>query len=534
MPRVLQFVNDQATGAVGVEKSRLSDRAAALGIAALMLVGATLRLIVAGQSLFADELSTYWVVIEHGFGGMLSTINGDAEITPPLYFIASWLTTRLGVTPELLRAPSLVAGIATIPLIYLVGCRTVGRTAALLAATLTTLSPFAIYYSAEARGYALMIAFVVGSTLAMLLAVDRGERRWWVVYAVCICAAMYSQYTAIFALGAQFLWLLWAHPPARRDVLLATGVAVIGFLPWTTGLLNDINSPTTDVLNYLSQTDARLVRIELAHWVIGYPQLLPHTGLRAVPGVPALVALVAGVAVALIGVAVRAFRTPGPITATFRIDRRWVLVGALLISAPAGELLYGAVGTNLFSVRDIGVSWPALALALGGIVAAAGQPLRAVSAGLLVICFALAASRMLEPRVQRPDYAGAAAFVDRTARPGDAIVDATSISPAPLTGFDAAYHGRLPVFHASKPAVPGANPFSAAGRPQPALMASRAAAAAPHGRIFVITGEPPEAQPAGMNVTPIVTETLRRSYPRATAKVLDGTIHIVVLELAPR
>ena len=54
---------------------------------------------------------------------------------------------------------------------------------------------------------------------------------------------MYSQYTAIFALGAQFLWLLWAHPPARRDVLLATGVAVIGFLPWTTGLLNDINRP---------------------------------------------------------------------------------------------------------------------------------------------------------------------------------------------------------------------------------------------------------------------------------------------------
>ena len=230
----------------------------------------------------------------------------------------------------------------------------------------------------------------------------------------------------------------------------------------------------------------------------------------------------------------RAFRTPGPITATFRIDRRWVLVGALLISAPAGELLYGAVGTNLFSVRDLGVSWPALALALGGIVAAAGQPLRAVSAGLLGSASRSPRAGCSSRRVQRPDYAGAAAFVDRTARPGDAIVDATSISPAPLTGFDAAYHGRLPVFHASKPAVPGANPFSAAGRPQPALMASRAAAAAPHGRIFVITGEPPEAQPAGMNVTPIVTETLRRSYPRATAKVLDGTIHIVALELAPR
>ncbi len=51
--------------------------------------------------------------------------------------------------------------------------RTVGRRAALVAAALTALSPFLIFYSAEARGYELMIALVLVSTLALLRAVEQ-------------------------------------------------------------------------------------------------------------------------------------------------------------------------------------------------------------------------------------------------------------------------------------------------------------------------------------------------------------------------
>src|SRR5207302_2677690 len=93
-----------------------------------------------------------------------------AEITPPLSFLASWLSTRAGTSPELLRLPALIAGTATIPLVYLLGLRTVGRRAALLAAPLTALSPLMIYYSAEARAYGLMMFFLLGATLSLLLA----------------------------------------------------------------------------------------------------------------------------------------------------------------------------------------------------------------------------------------------------------------------------------------------------------------------------------------------------------------------------
>src|SRR5215207_5719297 len=172
-------------------------------VAALTAVGVALRLAVAQQSLFADELSTRFVVAGRGLADVVSVVHTDAEITPPLYFVATWLTTRLGLTPELLRAPSLLAGAVAIPLVYLLGVRTVGRRAALVGAALTTFSPFMVFFSAQARGYELMIALVLGSTLCMLVAVERGGARWWAAYAACACGAVYTHYTSTFALAAQ-------------------------------------------------------------------------------------------------------------------------------------------------------------------------------------------------------------------------------------------------------------------------------------------------------------------------------------------
>lgn len=54
---------------------------------------------------------------------MLSSIRSDDEITPPLYFIFAWLSMKLGSDPEWVRLPSLLAGTAVIPLVYLVGAR---------------------------------------------------------------------------------------------------------------------------------------------------------------------------------------------------------------------------------------------------------------------------------------------------------------------------------------------------------------------------------------------------------------------------
>src|SRR5918997_2957510 len=157
-----------------------ASRIPVLGVALLTLLGVALRLPLLNDSLVADELSTRWMITAGGLGDVIAKVHTDAEITPPLSFVLSWLTTRPELSPELLRLPSFIAGAATIPLIYAVGARTVGRGAALLAAALAALSPFLIFYSTEARSYALLVAFVLVSTLALLVAVEGGRTRWWV------------------------------------------------------------------------------------------------------------------------------------------------------------------------------------------------------------------------------------------------------------------------------------------------------------------------------------------------------------------
>ena len=90
-------------------------------------VGFGLRVAVARQDLFADELSTYWIVANNDLDGVISVVNSDAEITPPLSFVARLADTQMRAVARVLRVPSLLAGTLTIPAVYWLGMRTVGR-----------------------------------------------------------------------------------------------------------------------------------------------------------------------------------------------------------------------------------------------------------------------------------------------------------------------------------------------------------------------------------------------------------------------
>lgn len=454
-------------------------------VAALTVLGVAVRIAVAHQPLFADELSTYWIVTTHGLSGVVSTVHTDAEITPPLSFVLTWLTSRIGHAPELVRAPSLIAGTLSIPLVYLLGRRTVGRPAALVATALTAFSPFMIYYSAEARAYGLIMAFVLVSTLAMLVAVDTRRRRWWVVYAAASCAAVYTHYTCVFALAAQLLWLLWAHPEARRPAILANAGAVVGFLPWTTGLIADFTSPTSEILSALSPFTPHDIRLTLEHWAIGYPYVWVAR-LPEMPGTPALVLLGLAVILAVAAIAARLVRD-APRHTRIAVERRLVLVVAILLAAPVGEAIVSAVGTNLFGVRNLAASWPALALVLAALMVGAGPRLRAAATAMAVVAFALAAAKMLNDSYARPDYRAAAQFVDARARPGDVVVDATAVlSPGPLSALDVALQRPHRIERAAAPAERD-HPFGFFDPIVPLGQAiSRAVTAAGGHRVFLV------------------------------------------------
>lgn len=492
-------------------------RWAPLSVVALTAIGFLLRLAQFDQSLLADELSTYWIIRDNSLGAVLSDIHSDYEITPPLYFALAWLSDQIGSGPEWVRLPSLIAATATIPLLYMVGARTVGRTAALLATAIFALSPFMIYYAGEARSYALMVALLTASTLALLIALESGRRRWWVLHAVCAAGAMLSHYTAAFPLAAQFAWAVWAHREALRPLIAANLGAVVLFSPWIPGLIADSGSPTTGILSVLQPFEPGKVREALESWTVGYP----YEGLGTVPGAVAGTLIVAGFAIATVAGSVRiiggARRSRSPARAwEGRLPAGVVLAIALALAAPVGEAVWSLLGDNLFGARNLSASAPGLHLSAGALLAAAGPLAAAVCGALVVAGFALAAEKTLDSGLDRPGYEQAAEAIENRAAPGDVIVDTATFTPVPLTGLDVYLppghpEYRLGMFVSDEPFRVGDVV------PDPARMGARAIRAARGGQIFLVAYLPDDYL-AG--ATPLLADLIDQRR-RLAAEFLD-------------
>jgi 4-amino-4-deoxy-L-arabinose transferase-like glycosyltransferase len=235
-----------------------SPRAVWLLVGAITAVGLLLCLPSYNDSLFGDELSTYFIVSGHSLGHALYLLRDHSiDLNPPLLFALAWTAAKLGDHAQLIALPSLLAGTAMIPFTYLLGLRTIGRPAALVGAALTALSPFLIFYSTEAHAYAMMALLTVLAAPALWQALDGGGIRWWAAYAACSCVGLYTSYLSVFPLAALFIWALWDGDGRRRALLMANIAAAIGFLPWLPTFIKETHSPGASVPDFLTRHAAQ-------------------------------------------------------------------------------------------------------------------------------------------------------------------------------------------------------------------------------------------------------------------------------------
>jgi hypothetical protein len=468
----------------------LDARAAAVAVGLVTLLGLALRLIHLDKTFVGDELSTLYVIKGHSLLDSMRMVSSDAEISPPLYFALAWLFTKLSSVPEMARLPALLAGTISIPLIYMVGRRAISRTAGVIAAVVMALNPFMIFYSTDARAYTVAIALLLGSTLALLLAVQDGRRRWWVAYAAMTCLCMYAHYTTAFVLGAQLLWLLWAHREAWRAALAANVGAAVAFLPWVPSLLEDFRSPTIDILSQLQGDGFDVKREAFEAWAFGYP--FNTTG--RVPGEIALTVGIAGLAIAAAFVAVRmlaprfaAARDRGlnrpPATAE---PRGMSLVLLLFLATPvaeAGLLFLG--GSDLLGARNLNTASSGFALSIGALLVAVGPMIGAVCAAAVLAAFAVGAVKSTETTTSTIDFRSAAEYIDAHAEPDDVVVDMLSpvLAPVPLTPIDVYLSPRPNEYRAYL--TEGPPPFLNFP-PDPVPILTEALEAARGGRLFLV------------------------------------------------
>jgi mannosyltransferase len=195
-------------------------RSQLLVVAALTLVGAALRFpTLDRQSYWLDELVSA-SLLDRGLGDVLGQVP-RTEATPFVYYVVAWAWSSVFGTGEVgLRSLSALAGTATIPVAYGAGAVLVSRRAGVVAAALVATNPFLVWYSQEARSYALLALLAAGSVLAFGLALRRGTR-WLIAWAALSALAVATHYFAVFVVAAEALWLLLRLRP-RRSVVLAS------------------------------------------------------------------------------------------------------------------------------------------------------------------------------------------------------------------------------------------------------------------------------------------------------------------------
>jgi uncharacterized membrane protein len=194
----------------------------------IIFLGLIFRLISLNQSLWLDEATTALVAkmsISDMFSKFLS-----ADFHPPLYYLIMKIWTAVfGYLEISLRIPSIVFGLGTIYFIYLIGKKLINKKVGIVASILLSTSGLAIYYSQEARMYALA-AFLVSCSIYFLL-----EKKW-IIFSVIVALTGMTDYVSLFIIPV-FLVIGWKH---RKKVIFSFVPLIAALILWSPFFLKQI------------------------------------------------------------------------------------------------------------------------------------------------------------------------------------------------------------------------------------------------------------------------------------------------------
>lgn len=205
-------------------------------VAALTAAAGAVR-VVSTRGLWVDEAITV-AQARLPFDQMLEQLR-STDVHPPLHHAIVWLLVQtVGTGEAIVRAPSMIAGALLVPVVFGLGSSLYGRRTGLIAAAFISVAPFAVWYSQEARMYALFMLFATMAVWAQVAILkgdrDTGGGRWaWAAYVLSTAAMAWTQWFAVVPIAAQQLVFAGAlvqrrHDRTRRRRFLLVWAAALG------------------------------------------------------------------------------------------------------------------------------------------------------------------------------------------------------------------------------------------------------------------------------------------------------------------
>ena len=228
-----------------------------LALIGITVLGAVIRFSTLGvQNFWIDEAATV-ALVKQNFGSMLATLP-HSESNPPLYYAVAWVWARIAGTGEFgLRSLSALFGTAAVPVVYLAASRLTSRRIALFCALLAAVSPVLVWFSQEARAYALLFFLFALSLWIWAWAIQDHRARVLAGWAAVCVAALLTHYFAVFFVTAEAITLILLAP-RRRPALFAVAAVGVGGASILPLALKQANQ---GVLKWIAQVPLR-TRIE--------------------------------------------------------------------------------------------------------------------------------------------------------------------------------------------------------------------------------------------------------------------------------
>lgn len=407
---------------------------------AIVVLAAVLRFVhIGAQSLWIDEYLTLeaatpkseysmWEILRHNIHG-------------PLHAFVVFLFRAVSVNDGWLRVPSALAGIATVPLLFVWIRPRFGARAALWGALLLAVNPLHVHYSQELRNYAFAVLFVLAGAVGVDRMLMRDARSRVAALAACVAAAILSNFSATFSFVAHGVSYFKRAGVSRRTIARgATVLALVVILtaPWIYRVTTfvDFGRLATPVRPGQLDSDERLrgettFRFEAVPYAafaysVGFT-LGPS--LRELHGGASMTRVLErhGAVVAWVAALFGSLLTVGVVRGG-RAHGRWALVEPVLyvVIPLVATLALNWQNAKAFNVRYVLVGLP-MYLALVAVGIASLRRGLAPMAGALVAltCGASLANYYFNPAYAKEDVRSALRAVEARLAPGECILAPT-------------------------------------------------------------------------------------------------------------
>jgi hypothetical protein len=368
----------------------LSRRTAAL--AGIVVLAVVCRAAGAGDSLSGDE-GYSWLVGTAGDAGQFLDRLARFENTPPLFYL---LLTPVPLDDEAwLRWPSIVAGVAAVPVLYAAVRALLGTRAGVLAALGLAVAPLAIGYSTYARGFSMATLGVVIAVWACARLATGGGRRWWWLWGLGATLALWSEYYTPLYLAPLVGGLLVLRARPWRETVILGGAPLLTLLPWLGELLHSVDlAGKTKYAPAFPGPSFETARDAVVPLFFGGTSTAHSTGLRTLQFVVAVALVIA----AAVLVRRRADGRPAAWLFGGTLAGAFVLHGVAALAAPKT--------TGIFEVRYMTGLIPLYVALFAGAIDALPWRAAVPAAAVILVAMGAAATVHRYHREVEPNYQG--------------------------------------------------------------------------------------------------------------------------------